>query len=81
MLSKCANSSCLAAFRYFHEGKLFRMNVPDIDPASADLKKSPRRLEFFWLCDECAASLTLSFKPGVGVIAVPRKMVSAATAS
>jgi hypothetical protein len=28
MLSKCANPKCSAAFRYLHDGKLFRMEVP-----------------------------------------------------
>jgi hypothetical protein len=81
MLSKCANSSCSAAFLYLHDGKLFRVDVADPDPASADIKKSSRRIEFYWLCNECAATLTLTFKPGVGVVATPRKMASVAAAS
>jgi hypothetical protein len=81
MLSKCANSSCSTAFLYLHDGKLFRMDVADTDVASADIRKPPRRLEFFWLCNECAASMTLTYKQGVGVVATPRQMAKVATAS
>ncbi len=81
MLSKCANSSCSTAFLYLHDGKLFRMDVADVDLASADIKKPSRRVEFFWLCNECAATMTLTFKQGIGVVATPRKIAKVATAS
>jgi hypothetical protein len=61
MLSKCANPSCSASFRYFHEGRLFRIETstgpgPGENAAPA---KPPRRVEFFWLCDRCAPQMTL----------------------
>jgi hypothetical protein len=74
MVSKCSNPACSASFRYLHEGKLFRMAVmPDnpnfaLDPGT---KKSSHRIEFFWLCEECAPEMTLIFKPGAGVTAQP----------
>ena len=72
MLSKCANSSCSNPFLYLHNGKLFRMDLA-VEPemATADGKKPARRVEFFWLCNDCAASMTLSYKYGVGVVATP----------
>ena len=73
MLSKCANSACSNAFRYFHQGKLFRMampaeNHPEVGSAA---KKSAGHIEFFWLCEECSSEMTVIFKPGVGVTTQP----------
>jgi hypothetical protein len=65
MLSKCANPSCTAAFLYLHEGKLFRMEVVQpSDGAQEDFKsdgngRTTQRLEYFWLCDACAAQMTI----------------------
>ena len=75
MLSKCANPGCPAPFLYLHQGKLFRVDtnseVPATDAAAEGRRKLARRLEFFWLCDQCAVLVTLSYKKGVGVTAVP----------
>ena len=81
MLSKCANSSCSNPFLYLHNGKLFRMDV--IVETEAPLpgdKKHSRRIEYFWLCNECAASMTLSYRDGSGVVAIPLKRSRAASA-
>jgi len=77
MLSKCANPGCSASFLYLHQGKLFRLetsgNGDDTRGEVADPpgKHSSRRLEYFWLCDECASLMTVSFKKGVGVMTRP----------
>ena len=77
MLSKCANPGCLNFFRYLHEGTLFRMEteIQREDSSSfaygPDGKKSIRRLEFFWLCDNCASTMTLIYEKGVGVKTKP----------
>ncbi len=82
MLSKCANPGCAARFRYLHEGRLFRMAVAGAvtdhstfgtDPGITDpgMKRDSHRIEFFWLCEECAPEMTLTFKPGVGVTTEP----------
>jgi len=66
MLSKCSNSACSERFLYLHSGKVFRLNPdPPLEPRSA-----PRSREYFWLCDSCAAQMTLVFRPGLGVIVV-----------
>ena len=83
MLSKCANPACAKRFRYFHEGKLFRMAVSaesDGDPG-AGMKKSSERIEFFWLCDACKTELTLTFKVGMGVTTVNLLPATLAAAS
>jgi hypothetical protein len=77
MLSKCANPGCSNPFRYLHEGKLFSMEneIQREDNSSAangpNEKKSVRRLEFFWLCDNCASTMTLVYEKGIGVKARP----------
>jgi hypothetical protein len=71
MLSKCANPSCTASFRYFHQGKLFRMEMETSEPDEAVLTragKGTRRAEFFWLCDRCAGHLTLEYTSNGGVV-------------
>jgi len=34
--------------------------------------QSRSRVEYYWLCDQCAFALTLSYEKGRGVVAVPR---------
>ena len=78
MVSKCANPGCSTPFRYLHEGKLFRIETPMLDPPLAgslhhprSVKMVPRSVEFYWLCSACSTVMTLVFKPGVGVTATP----------
>ena len=95
MVSKCANPECKASFRYFHSGKLFRLENPGAhfhasrghaDPDQPDNDDEMRmnthvpRLEFFWLCDDCAVRLTLTFQHGVGVSVRPKLVRSAVAA-
>jgi hypothetical protein len=71
MLSKCANPRCTASFLYLHQGKLFRFETEGDDPAGRASPKAARNLEFFWLCDECTATLTLNYQNGAGVKVAP----------
>jgi hypothetical protein len=67
MLSKCANPSCSASFRYFHQGKLFRMetsltaDATNGSAGNANAGKPAARVEYFWLCDLCAPQMTLQY--------------------
>ena len=80
MLSKCANASCTTPFLYLHSGKLFRMDVPVESAVDRSYGRKPAcRAEFFWLCNECARSLTVSYRQGVGVVATPLTRARAAT--
>jgi hypothetical protein len=73
MVSKCANPDCGAPFLYFHKGKLFRLETEsglDRRRAMGDddgAKKVLRHLEFYWLCENCAASMTLAYKKEEGI--------------
>jgi len=73
MVSKCANPGCTAPFLYFHQGKLFRIELdsPGSEGLDLDTRRARRRLEFYWLCDDCAATMTLGFKKGVGIVVAP----------
>ena len=73
MLSKCANPNCVAPFRYFHLGKLFRVDTsagPDRRRTLGqdELTDKPiRRIEFYWLCENCASKMTLVYDKQAGV--------------
>jgi hypothetical protein len=75
MLQKCANPTCLNPFRRLSEGRLFLVEMEIPDAASrARLRadgRAPHRIEHFWLCNDCAAVLTLTFERGQGVVTVP----------
>jgi hypothetical protein len=81
MLSKCANPECSASFRYFHEGQLFRVETEapvETGPGFGTEKDAPlRQIEFFWLCDNCAPAMTLTFERGVGIRALAKAPVRA----
>lgn len=73
MVAKCANPDCSVTFRYFHTGKLFRVETSaGLDRRralgqDAAQGKPLRRLEFFWLCDSCAGKMTVVFDRDLGV--------------
>ena len=83
MLHKCANPACLSPFRRLSQGKLFLVETEARE--GAGLRRANRggrpshRIEYYWLCDQCAFVLTLSYEKGQGVIAVPRPEVAKKT--
>jgi len=86
MVSKCANPDCSAAFRYFHTGKLFRAETAsgfDRRAMGQDAQQSKplRRLEFFWLCEDCSGKMTLSFGRDSGVTVRPNEGAGSAAAA
>ena len=72
MVSKCANPSCSAPFRYFHIGKLFRVETSTGQERRRAMGQNEgggrplRRLEFYWLCATCAPKMTLVFDHDAG---------------
>jgi hypothetical protein len=86
MLSKCANPDCSTPFLYLREGKLFRMEIP-VDGTSENGQTTSvatnaavrYRVEFFWLCDYCSNRMTVAWKHGQGVRAVPLRQYKAAS--
>ena len=65
MLSKCLNPHCSATFRYLRQGRLFRVDFNEISRRHGDhhkpgpLHHHPFPVEHFWLCEDCAQSLSL----------------------
>ena len=86
MVSKCANPECSASFRYFHEGKLFRLETKSGHDRrhelgdDTDMAKPIRRIEFYWLCEACAEKMTLASHKGGGVSVRPAEAARATAA-
>jgi hypothetical protein len=77
MLSHCANSECARPFLRLRQGKLFLVEkecgVPsgESTPPCLPQKQPPRRVERYWLCDECAKVWTLVHDRHQGIVLVP----------
>ena len=74
MLHKCANPSCANPFRKLSEGKLFLVETDVAAPGSGRADREgrlTRHIEHYWLCNQCAAVLTLAFERGRGMVAIP----------
>jgi len=85
MLSKCANSRCAKPFLRLREGKLFLVETEhvtkpgeSVPPPFVRARQPQRRVEHYWLCDECAVFWTLIYDRdnGVALIPLPRPAVS-----
>jgi hypothetical protein len=92
MLHKCANPACSSVFRRLSEGKLFQVEMDRLESSSSGRSASVRnanrlrRVEHYWLCNQCSSFLTLTFERGRGVTTVPlpsvtKKTVAAASVS
>jgi hypothetical protein len=58
MIATCANPACNVPLRYFRSGKIFMLETNEVGPRSrTDAPK--RRIEYFWLCGECAPAMHL----------------------
>jgi hypothetical protein len=80
MLSKCANPKCNAVFRRLGQGRLFEANFDDAmrrrrsgsADAALQMRKEPKSVEHFWLCDECAQHMTIGLNSHTNrVVLVP----------
>jgi len=73
MIEKCLNSACSVSFRYLHKGKLFVLEAADSSTIKpfADQPQKTRRLQLFWLCEECCRTMTVINEKGRGIRVVP----------
>jgi hypothetical protein len=80
VLHKCANPACLVPFRKLSQGKLFLVESEPLEGTELGRAhwrgRSSHRIEYYWLCDQCAFALTLSYEKGRGVVTVPRPEVT-----
>ena len=71
MVAKCANPECSERFMRLHQGKLFRWDGANarrhLTRGTGTETKKARKVEFFWVCGNCAREMTVVFKVGVGV--------------
>ena len=85
MLSKCANPDCSTPLIYLREGKVFKVEVTEgAESAGGPFlvgKKSPSKVEHFWLCGPCSQSFTLLYDRGLGLRTVPRKPLTRGAAA
>lgn len=66
VLAKCANHTCTNPFLYLTHGKLF--HFPRREERGTERILA---MESFWLCTQCSRQMTLQWRRGQGVIAVP----------
>jgi len=76
MLHKCANQACANRFLRLTSGKLFRVEIENAESSAgrnngSRKSRALRRVEHYWLCDDCATTLTLTYESNHGVVAVP----------
>jgi hypothetical protein len=74
VLHKCANPVCGAQFRYLHLGWLFEVEIHHFESIPSDGRarawNSNRHVERWWLCECCAACISLQFDPRLGLVMV-----------
>lgn len=68
MVAKCVNPYCNRPFRYLGHGKLFVTEYPPT--LASGLSPHARTREHFWLCEECAKSMTVAIRREHGRIAI-----------
>jgi hypothetical protein len=55
------------------QGKLFLVETEPVEAVrQVHWKSKSNRIEYYWLCEQCAFELTLSYEKGRGVVTVPR---------
>ena len=69
MLSKCLNPRCSAIFQYLGQGRLFRIDFAEAGrrhPRAKEgreiivsIRRKASAMEHFWLCEKCAAAMTI----------------------
>lgn len=78
MLSHCANPQCASPFLRLGQGKLFLVEADSsaqpVYQAPGTLsyaRRSPRHLERYWLCRQCAEVSTLVHDTNRGIVLLP----------
>jgi len=84
MLSNCANSQCSKPFLRLREGKLFVLEMGQPKPSEPECppflpaRQPHRRVERYWLCDQCSLVWTLIYdrEQGIRLTPLPRPAAS-----
>lgn len=77
MLSKCLNPHCSESFQYLGQGRLFRIDFSEADRKHATatmgneivayVRRKAHPMEHFWLCERCAATMTIELSSATEV--------------
>lgn len=86
MLAKCMNSNCPATFQYLHQGRLFRIDFNEEEKKNAlsgrktvaPIRGRANPIEHFWLCESCAATMTIGLSEAGEVHLLPLEGVARA---
>jgi hypothetical protein len=79
MLSHCANQRCSKPSLRLGEGKLFLLETElggqpgETEPPPFLRARSKRRVERYWLCDQCAIEWTLICDREQGILLTPAR--------
>ncbi len=76
MVAQCANENCKLRFESFSEGRLFQFEVVSVSMSAKDVLTSAtegerRQSAQFWLCGNCAGTMTLVLEPAEGLRLIP----------
>lgn len=63
MISQCANPGCSARLLYLRSGKVIRLDL-ELPRPRAGAPGGARRAQFFWLCAECSARVSVKLVDG-----------------
>jgi len=77
MLSKCANPTCSARFRYLHLGRIFKIDVSG--GSFAAHQRHVAKIEYFWLCEKCVETHKLVLEFGIVTAQLRRAELPAAS--
>ncbi len=80
MVSQCANPRCSAPFRYLRQGKVFLVEHRNKN-SNGNGRRTAGKVEYFYLCSDCAARLTLEREPASGLVRVAELDSSSRSAS
>jgi hypothetical protein len=83
MISQCANPTCGRTLSSLAEGRLFQFEITSISISAVDenndqFDETPQReTAHFWLCSQCAATMTLTLEPLGGLRVLPMESPAA----
>jgi hypothetical protein len=72
MVDNCANPKCNKPLHYLRDGRVFTFNVQGATMGPNGQRLS--HIEHYWLCGDCAGSLTLERIPESGVKVLPHQV-------
>lgn len=59
MIHHCANPTCGKPLHYLREGKIYVFDLPDPNQTAPVGGRPTRRLQHFWLCGDCSATMMM----------------------